>query len=148
MQLSRFGVSMERELVDHLDTLAQRRGYANRSEALRAMVRHELSHVSPGDAGPDSDDREIAVLISLVFPYGFSLKRCPIEPFPSLGVTANLQLHLKGNVSLKLLVVQGRAGEVRSWAQGLTSQKGVTAHYQEIATQEIYEVLDHAVSDA
>ncbi|TVR05487.1 MAG: ribbon-helix-helix protein, CopG family [Spirochaetaceae bacterium] len=145
MQLSRFGVSMEQELVDHLDALVQQRGYANRSEALRAMVRRELAQeATDGTVEPD-DGREIAALISLIYPYGFTLKRCPTEPFPSMDITANLQLHLRGNVCLKLLVVQGRAGEVRGWARVLTAQKGVTSHYQEVASQEIYEVLDRAI---
>ncbi|TVR05834.1 MAG: ribbon-helix-helix protein, CopG family [Spirochaetaceae bacterium] len=145
MQLSRFGVSMEQELVDHLDALVQQRGYANRSEALRAMVRRELAHETSDGTVPGDHEREIAALISLVYPYGFTLKRCPTDPYPSLEITANLQLHLRGNVCLKLLVVQGRSGEVRAWARELTAQKGVTANYQEVASQEIYEVLDRAI---
>ena len=144
MQLSRFGVSMEQELVDHLDALVRQRGYANRSEALRALIRRELAQTPTTDAAPQDDERDVAALISLVYPYGFTLKRCPTDSFPSLEITANLQLHLRGNVCLKLLVVQGRAGEVRGWARELTAQKGVTANYQEVASQAIYEVLDHA----
>ena len=144
MQLSRFGVSMEQELVDHLDALVRQRGYANRSEALRALIRRELAQTPTTDAAPQDDERDVAALISLVYPYGFTLKRCPTDSFPSLEITANLQLHLRGNVCLKLLVVQGRSGEVRGWARELTAQKGVTANYQEVASQAIYEVLDHA----
>ncbi len=145
MQLSRFGVSMEQELVDHLDALVRQRGYANRSEALRAMVRRELAQESTDGTPEPHDGREIAALLSLIYPYGFTLKRCPTDSFPSLEITANLQLHLRGNVCLKLLVVQGRSAEVRGWARELTAQKGVTANYQEVASQEIYEVLDRAI---
>ncbi len=137
MQLCRFGVSMEQELVDSLDALATQRGYANRSEALRAMVRRELAHEVRGDEG-----QQIAALVSLVYPYGTSLKRVLTQPYPSVEISANLQLHLRGNVCLKLMVVQGSAGDVRAWTRGLMSQKGITADYQEIASEAMYSVLD------
>ena len=138
MQLSRFGVSMDEELVGHLDRLVERRGFANRSEALRAMVRREL--VVP-EEGPTS--RDVAAVVSLVYPHGVTLRRHPIDPFPSLEISANLQLHLKGRVCLKVLVVQGIASEVRAWAEGPTTQTGVTASYQEVASEDIYSLLDH-----
>lgn len=140
MQVSRFGVSMEQELVDHLDRLVDARGYANRSEAIRAMVRRELV-----GGGEGSEDQETAALISLVYPYGVVLKRFPTGAYPSLEITANLQLHLRGSVCLKLLVVQGTAADVRTWARALTSQKGVTASYQEVASEHIYSVLGQAI---
>lgn len=40
--LARFGVSLEQELLDDFDELCRRRGYANRSEALRHCIRREL----------------------------------------------------------------------------------------------------------
>src|SRR5437763_1537243 len=41
-RVNRFGVSMEPELLAALDAFARRRGYGNRSEALRDMVRSVL----------------------------------------------------------------------------------------------------------
>src|SRR5512146_585360 len=40
--LVRFGVAMEQALLDRFDELLARRGYENRSEALRDLVRREL----------------------------------------------------------------------------------------------------------
>ena len=40
--LLRFGVAMERTLLERFDELIVRRGYENRSEALRDLVRKEL----------------------------------------------------------------------------------------------------------
>ena len=41
-RLNRFGVSMEDELLEKFDLLITRRGYTNRSEAIRDLVREKL----------------------------------------------------------------------------------------------------------
>ena len=41
-QLKRFGVSMEDELLKPFDRLCAEKGYSNRSEAIRDMVRAQL----------------------------------------------------------------------------------------------------------
>ncbi|HOG06613.1 MAG TPA: ribbon-helix-helix protein, CopG family, partial [Syntrophales bacterium] len=38
----RFGVSLEKTLLDRFDALIRERSYTNRSEALRDMIRQEL----------------------------------------------------------------------------------------------------------
>ena len=42
MNLSRFGVSIEENLLADFDRLIERKGYANRSEAIRALIRNLL----------------------------------------------------------------------------------------------------------
>lgn len=57
MDVVRFGVSMDRELVRLLDELTSGGGYANRSETLRALVRREATRlVDPGIPGVNPGD--------------------------------------------------------------------------------------------
>ena len=44
-ELARFGVAMEKSLLQRFDDLGETRGYANRSEALRDLVRRELARM-------------------------------------------------------------------------------------------------------
>lgn len=127
---------MERELVDRLDERAERDGYANRSEALRALVRKELVREAPAD-----DEREVAGIITLLYPYGRRMAECPVDPFPSLAIASNLQLHLHGNICLKLIVVQGSSRDVHGWARTVTTQRGVLGELKVVATEDIYAVL-------
>ena len=136
MSLVRFGVSMEGELVELLDEFVGREGYDNRSEALRTLVRKELARDTGGEEG-----RQVAGIITLIYPYGRRIIDAPISPYPSLQITANLQLHLQGNVTLKLLVVQGDSSDVHSWAQPLVTQRGVFGELSVVATDELYEAL-------
>ena len=39
---TRFGIAMEKELLKKLDELAKKKGYANRSEAIRDFIREHL----------------------------------------------------------------------------------------------------------
>lgn len=136
MSLVRFGVSMEEELVTLLDDLARRERYANRSEALRSLVRNKLAQ----DSDPE-DDRPVAGIVTLLYAYDKKLLRAPIAPFPSLKISANLQLHLEDSVCLKVLVVQGSSREVHRWAQPVVAQKGVVGNLSVVATEEVYDAL-------
>ena len=135
---------MERELVDRLDERAARDGYTNRSEAIRALVRKELIR----EVSPD-DTREVAGIITLLYPYGHRMAECPVGPFQSLTIAANLQLHLHGSICLKLLVVQGSARDIHGWARVVTTQRGVVGELKVVATEDIYTVLgdEHGFED-
>ncbi len=127
---------MEEELVQLLDELASREGYDNRSEALRSLVRKELAR----DSGP-GDERQVAGIVTLVYPYGRKLVDAPVVAYPSLQIAANLQLHLQGSVTLKILVIQGSGADVHAWARRVVSQRGVLGELSVVATEEVYAAL-------
>ncbi len=136
-ETTRFGVSMDRELVDLLDRLTEGGGYANRSEALRSLVRHELIRV-----GGEESDREVAGVITLIFRYGTRLAPAPLDDYPSVHVSANLQIHLDREICMKLLVVQGACGDVNEWAKKLTAQRGVVGRLTISATDQLVRELE------
>ena len=134
MGLTRFGVSMEHELVAMLDELLEREGYANRSEALRSLVRKEIVRTLPED-----DSREIAGIVTLIYRYGHKRQDVSTEDFPTLTITANLQLHLHDDVCQKVITLQGTAKDVTGWARRVISQKGVIGTLNIVATEDIYQ---------
>ncbi len=136
MGLTRFGVSMEQELVEMLDELVDREGYDNRSEALRSLVKKEIVRSVPED-----DTREIAGIVSLIYRYGHKRKEVPTDDFPSLRITANLQVHLHNDICQKVITLQGSGRDVTGWARSVISQKGVIGGLTIVATEEIYHFL-------
>lgn len=135
--MNRFGVSMEQPLVDLLDAFVEREAYPNRSEAIRSLVRDALVRSADADAGA-GDGRSVAGVVTLVYKYGRSLPRAATGDYPSIHIAANLQLHLSGEVCIKVIVVQGTAGEVRAWAAPLIAAKGVLGHLNLVAGDDIY----------
>ena len=126
---TRFGVSMDKDLVELLDQFAVAGGHANRSEALRSLVRNELtSDTSVGDG----DD--VVGIVTLIYRTGKRLPSVAVSAYPSLRISANLQLHIERESCIKLLVVQGTAGDVRGWAARLTGRQGVIGRLTICAT--------------
>ena len=89
-EIVRFGVSMDREMVDLLDELTRLHAHPNRSETIRSMVRQQMLQ-----EGLEEDDAEVTAVISLIFHYTTNLIRVPLSDYPSLKLTTNLQMHLE-----------------------------------------------------
>ena len=49
--LSRIGVAIDSELLDKFDELINKRGYTNRSEAFRDLIRDELARIRNKEIG-------------------------------------------------------------------------------------------------
>ncbi|MEN6319205.1 MAG: nickel-responsive transcriptional regulator NikR, partial [Syntrophaceae bacterium] len=57
----RFGISLEKALLDNFDTLIKRRKYTNRSEAIRDLIRQELLKKEW------DEDRQVAGAITFIY---------------------------------------------------------------------------------
>ncbi|MBI9108442.1 MAG: ribbon-helix-helix protein, CopG family [Spirochaetales bacterium] len=132
----RFGVSMDSDLVELLDRLTRQKGHENRSETLRGLVRQELI-----DTGSLDAEREVIGTVTLLYHYETRLPRVSVKSFPSVRITANLQLHAEGEICVKTLVLKGKGSEVHAWAQRLLSSKNVIGKLAIAATDELYKEL-------
>ena len=132
----RFGVSMDGELVELLDRLSAGSGHANRSETIRELVRQGLITTRSGQ-----EDQEVIGTVTLIFHIGTRLPRVPVDDYPSVRITTNIQAHVNRDICVKVLIVHGRGSEVRSWAQKLISHRKVLGRLNIAATAELYREL-------
>jgi CopG family nickel-responsive transcriptional regulator len=127
----RFGVSMEAPLSARFDQLVAARGYPNRSEAVRDMVRRELVR----QAWQDPDAPTVGT-VTLVYDHHV---RDLGERLVSLQhdhhdlVVSATHVHLTHHNCLEVLVVRGPARAVRELADQLIAAKGVL-HGELVAT--------------
>lgn len=128
----RFGVSMDSDLVELLDTMTRDQGHLNRSETIRSLVRQELVNVHSGE-----EEHEVIGTLTILYHMGTTLPRVSVKPFPSVRINANLQLHADNEVCVKVLVIQGTGKEVQSWAQKLLSNRKVIGKLNVAATDEL-----------
>lgn len=132
----RFGVSMDSALVELLDRLTQQQGHPNRSETLRHLVRQELL------SAPDTNTGQTVIAtLTLLYRHGTALPRLAVKEYPSLQISANLQLHVDGEICVKLMVMQGQAGDVHAWARRLLARKGVVGRLTIAATADLTKEL-------
>lgn len=122
--LVRFGVAMDEDLLVAFDDLVARRGVAaNRSEAIRDLVRDALV-----DAEWESSSAEIVGTVTMVFDHhanDLSERLDAIQHAHHDRVISTLHVHLDAHNCLEVLVVRGTSAVVRHIADSLLGTKGV-----------------------
>jgi CopG family transcriptional regulator, nickel-responsive regulator len=121
-ELVRFGVSLEKSLLDRFDALIRGRQYTNRSEALRDLIRRELVQ-KEWRKGHD-----VAGAITLIYDHHKRdvLGRLTDTQHEFQDVIISTQhIHLDHNNCLEIVAARGKAKEVQKLADALTSIKGV-----------------------
>ena len=120
--LVRFGVSLEKKLLDQFDASIRRKGYTNRSEALRDLVRADLV-VREWDKGED-----VVGVIMLVFDHHHRELQNKITDLQHRHLSAIIStqhVHLDYNNCLEVIILKGKAGQVRRLADLLQAQRGI-----------------------
>jgi CopG family transcriptional regulator, nickel-responsive regulator len=120
--LVRFGVAMERGLLERFDERIARRGYENRSEALRDLVRADLLR--------DSWDRGGEGVATITLVYDASASDIPerlraIEREAGDRVISSMHVSLGRDRCLEVIVARGGAARLRALADRLLGLRGV-----------------------
>ena len=123
--LIRFGVSAESELIESFDELARQRGYANRSEALRDLMRDALVQ-----SRIDSEPAQGEVLGSLTLVYDHHARELTAQMADLQHqhhdlVVSVLHVHVSHDDCLEVIALRGRVEPIRHLADSLLSLKGV-----------------------
>ncbi|MBS1857107.1 MAG: nickel-responsive transcriptional regulator NikR [Acidobacteria bacterium] len=121
--LSRIGVAIDTNLLSKFDRLIAQRGYTNRSEAFRDLIRDELVEKTW-----ESPDSQVVGTVTLVYDHHVRLlneKLTSIQHDFHHAILSTLHVHLDHDNCLEVLVVRGRSAEVRKVADVLISTKGV-----------------------
>lgn len=119
----RFGVSMNRHLLKRFDRYARERGYANRSEALRDLIRRQLVEASWA-----AGDGQVAGAVVLVYDHHRSGVPEALTELQHrhLGViVAATHVHLDESRCLEVVILRGQAAEARAVAERLLTVRGL-----------------------
>ena len=121
--LSRIGVAIDSDLIEKFDRHIEQRGYTNRSEAFRDLIRDELiAEHSSGTSAP------VVGTLTLVYDHHvrtLSEKLTGMQHEHHHSIVSALHVHLDHDNCLEVLVLKGKSGEIRSIADRLLSTKGV-----------------------
>ncbi len=131
MAITRFGVSIDQALVKEFDRLIDQKGYANRSEAVRDLMRDSLV-----DEQWQDSESEVVGVVTVVYDHEqreLSHKLTHIQHHFSQAMVSTLHVHLDEHNCLETVVLKGRSGEIKRVAEQLISAKGVK-HGKLVAT--------------
>ncbi len=120
--LARFAISIDRKLIDRFDRSLSEKGYTNRSEAVRDLIRDSLVE------GEWESDKEVVGTITLV--YNHHTRELPdtlndIQHDSYNSIISNLHVHLDHHNCLEVMVVRGKSSVVKKIADRLIGTKGV-----------------------
>ena len=121
-ELFRFGVSLEKDLLDKFDKIIKAENYSNRSEAFRDLIREKLVKTE-WQRGAN-----VAGAITLVYDHH---KRDLLNVLTDIqhdfhnSIISGQHIHLDHNNCLEIIVVKGKPEEIEDLANKLKSAKGV-----------------------
>jgi CopG family nickel-responsive transcriptional regulator len=123
--LERIGISLEDDLLAQFDRLIAEKGYVNRSEAIRDLIRDALVQRTWTDA---KGREERVAVVTLVYDHDASSlaqKLAHIQHENHRAVVSALHVHMDAHNCLEVLVLRGHASEVLAMGEGLVSTRGV-----------------------
>ncbi len=124
-ELSRFGVSVEDELLQSFDRLVAERGYATRSEALRDLMRDSLVQSRLGGEQEGADALGSLTLVYDHHASDLTERMAELQHEHHELVVSVLHVHLSHDDCMEVIVLRGKAREVRVLSDSLLSLKGV-----------------------
>jgi CopG family nickel-responsive transcriptional regulator len=121
--VTRFGVSLEEPLLKQFDRLIHRKGYTNRSEALRDLIRESLVR-EQWDLGTT----ETVGTLTLVYNHEvreLSDKLTDLQHEYFRMIVSTLHVHLAPHHCREVLVLRGPANDLKTIADRLIGTRGV-----------------------
>ena len=122
--MERFTVSLDEDLLTQFDHYIQRRGYKNRSEAVRDMLRDHLE----ADRLLKQDGGDCVACLSYVYNHHERelSRRLTHAAHSHHDLTqSTLHVHLDHDNCLEVTILQGPIDEVRTFANTTTAETGV-----------------------
>jgi CopG family transcriptional regulator, nickel-responsive regulator len=121
-QLSRIGISLEEDLLEEFDLLITKRGYANRSEAFRDLIRDALL------AKIVDSNKPVVGTLTLVYDHhvpNLSQKLTETQHAAGTMVLAATHVHLDHHYCLEVIIMKGKSKDLQQLADRMLALRGV-----------------------
>ena len=122
-ETTRFGVSLDSALLSQFDRMIGRKGYTNRSEAIRDLIRESLVR-EQWELGTD----EAVGTLTLVYNHEvreLADRLTDLQHAHFESIVSTLHVHLDPHHCLEVLVLRGKADSLKRIADRLIGTRGV-----------------------
>jgi CopG family nickel-responsive transcriptional regulator len=122
-KITRFGVSIEPELLKKFDKIIKKEGYTNRSEAIRDLIRKNIIFEQKKDA----NEKAIGTLTMIYDHHAGNLtnKLLAIQHDHTNEILTTTHVHIDHHNCLEVLVLKGKIGSIQKLADNIKSLKGI-----------------------
>ncbi len=121
--IMRFGVSIERELLDKFDSWVGHHSWANRSEAIRDLIRDRLVE----ERWSGSED-EVTATLTYVYDHhvtDLQARLTRLQHDHEGAVLSTMHVHLDHHNCIEVLVMKGKARSIQKMADRVLGTRGV-----------------------
>ncbi len=122
-KITRFGVSIEPDLLEKFDQINKKKGYSNRSEAIRDMIREHLviEHIQDPSA-------EVIGTLTMVYDHHagpLTNRLLEIQHDHYQEILTTTHIHINHNTCLEVLVLHGKILDIQKLADTIKAMKGI-----------------------
>lgn len=121
--IERIGISLEKDLLAQFDALIQSKGYSNRSEAVRDLIRDKL--VEREWSAPKGEAVATVLLVYEHEGMDLSQRMTSLEHEEFHRIVASMHVHMDHDNCLEILVLRGPGREIQKLGERLISLRGV-----------------------
>ena len=122
-QIERIGISLEKNLLADFDKLIKKKGYQNRSQAVRNLINQQL-----GCEKIQNPTAKTIAAVYLVYDHHATKlmqKLTELQHTNLLKVVCSTHIHLDKHNCMELIVLKGQTGQINRIAESLLSLKGI-----------------------
>ena len=122
-KVTRIGVSLEPRLLKEFDDLISEKGYFTRSEAIRDLIRDALAEETW-----ENEESNVVGTLTLLYEHEKGNVRerlMEIQHLHHSQISSSMHIHLNTKQCLEVLVVSGKAGDMKRLSDELRSVRGV-----------------------
>lgn len=121
-ELVRTGLSLDGKLLEQFDKVIARKGYQNRSEAVRDLIREYLI------SEEETENKTIAATLTIVYDHhrpNLTEELIRIQHDAHSQVLAATHVHLDHSNCLEVIIMKGKAASLKRMADQILSMRGV-----------------------
>jgi CopG family nickel-responsive transcriptional regulator len=123
MAIFRFGISLEKALLERFDSLIRKKGYANRSEAIRDLIRDSL-------VSDEWQSSKVETVGTITIVYSHDTRELTdtltdLQHHSYDSIVSSMHIHIDEHNCLEVIVVRGKSREIKAIADKLIGTKGV-----------------------
>jgi len=122
-KITRFGVSIEPDLLKKFDKQIKKEGYSNRSEAIRDMIRRNI--ISQETTNPDTNAIGTLTMIYDHHTGNLNNKLLDLQHDHTKEILTTTHVHIDHHNCLEVLVLKGKTGQIQKLTDNIKALKGI-----------------------
>ena len=122
-KITRFGVSIEPDLLKNFDKMIKKEGYTNRSEAIRDLIRKNL--IIEKTKNPNEETIGTLTMIYDHHAGNLTNRLLDLQHHHHKEILTTTHIHVDHDNCLEVLVLKGKTRNIQKLADNIKSLKGI-----------------------